>query len=321
MKVIQRLAGAVAPSAGAVVMAGGVVSVCFSATGPSWLSWSLFAVSAAVWGGLLAIFAKRRRADPGRWRREAALPSSLTLVAGTAVLGSRLAGAGRPWLAYGLLAVAVMLWLLLLPAVLAHWSTPTVGTSFLTCVATQSLAVLAAPLARRTGQPWEVYAAAVLFLLGLVLYGVVASRFDFRQVMVGAGDEWVLGGALAISTLAATTLLDASGPLGAPDGARTVLRLVTICLAWEAVAAYVPLAASELIWPRPRFDMRRWSTVFPLGMAGLVSLRMSRVFHLEVLWDLGRAVSWLALAVWLVVAAGTLRHVRNIAAGHDRPST
>lgn len=54
-------------------------------------------------------------------------------------------------------------------------------------------------------------------------------------------------------------------------------------------------------------------------MAGLVGLRMSRVFHQDVLWDLGRAVSWLALVVWLVVAAGTLRRVRDIVAACDRP--
>jgi hypothetical protein len=319
MMVIQRLAGAVSPGAGAVVMAGGVVSVCFSLTGPSWLSWSLLALSALVWVMLLAVLSVRRCADPGRWRREAALPSSLTLVAGTAVLGDRLTEAGWPWPAYGLLAVAVALWAVLLPVVLAHWSAPTVGTSFLVCVATQSLAVLAGLLARRTGQSWQMYAAAVVFVFGLVLYGVVASRFDFRQVVRGAGDEWVLGGALAISALAGTTLEEAAESLGVPGGARAVLRLATVCLACEAVAAYVPLVVSEVIWPRPRFDMRRWSTVFPLGMAGLVSLRMSRVFHQEVLWDVGRAVSWLALAVWLVVAAGTLRRVRDVATARDRP--
>ncbi|WP_329245005.1 tellurite resistance/C4-dicarboxylate transporter family protein [Actinoallomurus sp. NBC_01490] len=306
---IQRLAGAVPPGAGAVVMAGGIVSVCFSVTGPSWLSWSLFAVAAAVWAVLLPVLVARWCADPARWRREARLPASLTLVAGTAVLGSRSAGAGWSWPAYGLLAVAVLLCVVLLPVVLAHWSTPTVGTSFMVCVATQSLAVLTGLLARRSGQRWELYAATAAFVLGVVLYGVVASRFDLRQVIRGAGDEWVLGGALAISTLASTTLVEATARFGVPEGARGVLRVVTICLASEAAAAYVPLAFSEVIWPRPRFDMRRWSTVFPLGMAGLVSLRMSRVFHQKALWDLGRAVSWLALAVWLVVAAGTLRHV------------
>jgi hypothetical protein len=31
----------------------------------------------------------------------------------------------------------------------------------------------------------------------------VISRFDLRQLVVGHGDHWITGGALAISTLAA----------------------------------------------------------------------------------------------------------------------
>lgn len=300
-------------------MAGGVVSLCFSTIGPRWLSWSLFAVVAVVWVALLAIFVIRLPAEPGRWRFEAGSPSALTLAAGTAVLGSRLAGAGRPGTAHGLLVVAVVLWAVLLSPVLAHWSTPTVGTSFLVCVATQALAILTAQLARRTGHRWEMYAAAAAFVLGLALYGLVVCRFDFRQVVLGEGDQWVLGGALAISALAGTTLLDTSAALGAPAVARAALRPLTSCLGWAAVAAYVPLAVAEVIRPRLRFDTRRWSTVFPLGMAALVSLRMSRVFHRQALWDIGLALSWVAFAAWLVVAAGALRRVRNIAAASDRP--
>lgn len=78
---------------------------------------------------------------------------------------------------------------------LARWSTPTVGTGFLTCVAPQALAVLAARLAQGNGQHWEMYAAAAFFGLGLVFYGVVVCRFDFRQIVVGEGDQWVLAGA------------------------------------------------------------------------------------------------------------------------------
>ncbi|MGH3380418.1 MAG: hypothetical protein ACRDP6_37350 [Actinoallomurus sp.] len=311
---IERLARAVSPGAGAAVMAGGVVSLCFSATGSSWLSWPLFAAAAMVWVVLVAVFVTRLLTDSGRWRSEAALPSALTLVAGTAVLGTRLAEAGRPGLAQGLLVVGVALWVILLPQVLAHWSTPTLGTSFLVCVAPQALAVLAARLARGAGQRWEMYAAAAAFVLGLMLYGVVVCRFDFRQVVLGEGDQWVLGGALAISTLAGSVLLDASARLGVLEGTRAALHALASWLGWAAVAAYLPLAAAEVIRPRLRFDIRRWATVFPLGMAALASLQMSRVFHQNALWDLGRALSWLALAAWLVVAAGSLRRARDIAA-------
>ncbi|WP_405151204.1 hypothetical protein OG589_19965 [Sphaerisporangium sp. NBC_01403] len=142
---------------------------------------------------------------------------------------------------------------------LAHWSTPTVGTNFLVCVAPQALAVLAAQLARGTGQRWEMYAAAAAFVLGLVLYGVVVCRFDFRQVVLGEGDQWVLGGALAISALACSALLDASARLGAPEATRTALHICMSWLGWAAAAAYIPLTVAEAIRPRLRFDVRRWT--------------------------------------------------------------
>jgi hypothetical protein len=47
-----------------------------------------------------------------------------------------------------------------------------------------------------------------------MLYGMVVRRFDFRQVVRGAGDQWVLGGALAISALAGSALLEASAISG-----------------------------------------------------------------------------------------------------------
>lgn len=179
------------------------------------------------------------------------------------------------------------------------------------------VAVLATRLARVTGERWKVDAAAVAFVLGLMLYGMVVRRFDFRQVVRGAGDHWVLGGALAISTLAGSALLEASA-MGLPDTVRTALRIVTPWLGWAAAVVYLSLAAAEVIRPRLRFDVRRWSTVFPLGMAALATLHLSRVFHQGTLWDIGQVLSWLAFAVWLVVAAGSLRRARAIAAGPGR---
>jgi hypothetical protein len=250
----------------------GVVSLCFHTAGPSWLSRLLFTATAVMWVGIAVVLVARLPADPGRWVAEARVPSVLTLVAGTAVLGSRVAGAGRTGFSEGLLVIGAVLGATLLWPVLGHWSTPTVGTSFLVCVAPQALAVLVAQLARGTGERWEMYVAGAAFVLGLVLYGVVVGRFDFAQLVRGEGDQWVLGGALAISTLAGATLLDVSARLGAADTARTALHVLTPILGWAAAVAYVALAAAEAVRPRLRFDPRRWSTVFPLGMAALASL-------------------------------------------------
>jgi hypothetical protein len=101
------------------------------------------------------------------------------------------------------LVIAIALWLILLWPVLAHWTTPTVGVSLLLTVSTESLAVLSATLAARDHAHWLLDASLAPFLLGLAFYVFVISSFDLRQLLVGRGDHWITGGALAISTLAA----------------------------------------------------------------------------------------------------------------------
>jgi hypothetical protein len=50
---------------------------------------------------------------------------------------------------------------------------------------------------------WLLIAALVPFGLGLGLYVPVIARFDFHQLVLGRGDHWITGGAVAISALAA----------------------------------------------------------------------------------------------------------------------
>ncbi|MDF3287737.1 hypothetical protein [Streptomyces silvisoli] len=197
------------PEAAAAVMATGALSTCFALTGPQWLSGALLVVTALMWLLLFFGFLAQMVFTPGSFASMASEPASLALAAGTAVLGTRMAMLGRYGIAQGLLCVAVLLWLGLLPPVLRHWRTPTAGSAFLTSVSTQALAVLAAQLARRSGHSWEAVPAFAAFVCGLALYGVAATRFDARHVARGAGDQWVSGGALAISALAAASLLNA----------------------------------------------------------------------------------------------------------------
>jgi hypothetical protein len=50
---------------------------------------------------------------------------------------------------------------------------------------------------------WLLIATLVPFGLGLGLYVSVIARFDFHQLVLGRGDHWITGGAVAISALAA----------------------------------------------------------------------------------------------------------------------
>jgi hypothetical protein len=120
---------------------------------------------------------------------------------------------------------------------------------------------------------------------------MTVRRFDLRQILTGAGDQWVLAGALAISALAGAELGESALQLGSSAAARNTLHAFTLVVASAAAVAYVPLVAGEAIRPRARFDTRRWSTVFPIGMAGLTGLQLSSALHASALWALVAAAS------------------------------
>ncbi|MET9820748.1 tellurite resistance/C4-dicarboxylate transporter family protein [Streptomyces sp. NPDC006349] len=300
------------PAAGAAVMATGIVSVALHLTGREVLSRIALILACAAWLILAANFVYLLLADRAQWVKRAGTPGALTAVAATTVLGTRFSLLGWTLLAAVLLALAALLWPWLLVLVVRHWGRRMPGAVFLGCVATEGLAVLGATLAAATSTAWLAHAALVPFWLGIVLYLIALFRFDLRQVARGSGDHWVAGGALAISTLAGAKLLAAAGTgmylWNADDEA--VLHDLTVFLLVLDLAWYAVLLASEIVWPRLRYDVRRWSTVFPLGMTAAATLSVSAVMDVPWLDAPGRALLWIAVVGWLAVAAGAVVRAR-----------
>ncbi|MGW1746092.1 tellurite resistance/C4-dicarboxylate transporter family protein [Streptomyces sp. NPDC002092] len=300
------------PAAGAAVMATGSVSLGLHLTGYEVLSRVVLGLSCVAWAVLAAGFGVRLVREPERWRAEAGTPGALTAVAATTVLGTRFSALGRQTLAEALLALAAVLWPLLLVQVARHWQRRMPGAVFLCSVATQGLAVLGATLAEVEATAWLAHAALVLFWFGLVLYGCVLALFDLRQVTEGLGDQWVAGGALAISALAGSRLLAAdSARLYLWDGDdRGVLRAVTVALLVLDLAWYAVLLVAEAVRPRRGYDVRRWATVFPLGMTATAVLSIAAVLDAPRLKRPGEVLLWIAVAAWLAVAAGAVAAAR-----------
>ncbi|MFG2678487.1 tellurite resistance/C4-dicarboxylate transporter family protein [Streptomyces sp. NPDC048392] len=300
------------PAAGAAVMATGIVSVALHLTGREALSRISLVLACAAWLPLAANFGYLLLAERARWMKRAGTPGALTAVAATTVLGTRFSLLGWSLLAAVLLALAALLWPWLLVLVVRRWGRRMPGTVFLGCVATEGLAVLGATLAAATSTAWLAHAALVPFWLGIVLYLIALFRFDLRQVARGAGDHWVAGGALAISALAGAKLLAAAGTgmylWNADDNA--VLHDLTVFLLALDLAWYAVLVAAEIVWPRVRYDARRWSTAFPLGMTAAATLSVAAVVGVPWLDGPGRALLWIAVAGWLAVAAGAVVRAR-----------
>jgi tellurite resistance protein TehA-like permease len=303
---LDRVLEAIPPAAGAEVMGTGIVSVALSLDHHETLSRILLVIAAAMWVTLAVLVPLRARRDRARFLADIQTPPALTSVAGTAVLGTRLALLGWTWAGIAALVLATAIWALLIGVVLSHWKTPTVGASLIITVSTESLAVLAATigLVERTG--WLLVAALAPFALGLCFYVFVIARFDLHQLAVGRGDHWITGGALAISTLAAGKLLAGAKALAILGGGGGILKDMAIVL-WVLTMLWLPvLLLAELLHPRLHYDVRRWSTVFPFGMYAACSFAVGAAAHVGAITSFARVWVWIALAVWAAVLAAMI---------------
>ena len=259
--------------AGAVVMATGIMSTALELGGRHTASVVLLALTALGWACLVRV------------RGDAASPASLTIVAATCVLGTRLAMAG--WRAAGVaaLVVAVALIAALLPGVVRSLGPSVRGSAFLVVVAPVAVAVLVAKL------DWPRALAVVPLVAGAGLYGFVLRRFDLAELVRGRGDQWVAGGALAIGALAA-----AQAGLGTPS-----------LVLWAVAMLWLPaLVWGELRRPWRAYDLERWATVFPLGMYAAMSFAVGRVEGRSWILSFARGWMWIAVAGFVLTATAAV---------------
>ncbi|MEV0763428.1 tellurite resistance/C4-dicarboxylate transporter family protein [Nocardia sp. NPDC050435] len=291
------------PAAGSFVMATGILSVGLHLTGFALASRAALVLAGVAWIVLAADFTRRLLWQRARWETEAATAPALTGVAASTVLGTRCALAGWHGVAVALLVLAVAAWPVLLADVLRHWHRRMPGVAFLVCVSTEGIAVLTATLAQEGVGEWLIVAALGFFLLGIPLYVAAFARFDLTQVWRGAGDQWVASGALAISALAASKLAGWHHWTGA---GHDLLRVLTLALLGLCLIDYVILLAAELVRFRPGYDIRRWATVFPLGMSAVATLSTAAALSIRPLHALGVVLLTVAAAIWLLVCAELL---------------
>lgn len=267
---------------------------------------------------------------PGRSRLlasavERASPTAGAVVMGTGIVSVSLSLDGQPTLSkimLGLtgagiacLVLALFLWLLFTPLVLSGLDRPAAGTSLLLCVATESLAVLAATVATSSHARWLLVAAVVPFVLGLGLYVLVIMRFELSELATARGDHWIAGGSLAISTLAAGKLVAGITPLAVLGWARADLRDVTVGL-WVLTMLWLPaLLAAEAIRPRLGYDVRRWATVFPVGMYAACSFVTDSAAGVPAATSFARVWVWVAVALWVVLSLAACRRAARAFAG------
>ena len=67
-------------------------------------------------------------------------------------------------------------------------------------------------------------------------------------------------------------------------------------------------------------DVRRWATVFPLGMYAACSLATGQVTGITGIADFGQVWTWVAFTVSLLALGGLLRHGWPVLRGQHHPA-
>jgi len=328
------------PAYFALVMATGIVSLAAQDFDFPVLATGLFALNLVAYAVLAALTALRAVRYPrlffGDMTDHRLGPGFFTAVAGSCILGTQvLLIAHRPTAATGLFAVGIALWIGLTYTIftaftikrdkpsLEHGIT---GAWLIAVVATQSIAVLAALIARHWPQPHRLelnFFALSMWLWGGMFYIWIISLIFYRYSFFAfsPGDltppYWINMGAMAISTLAGARLVE-----NAPD-APFLLSLLPFLKGftvfyWATGTWWIPMLLVLGVWRHViqrfplRYDPLYWGAVFPLGMYTVATRQMAAALDLGFLDPLPVVVFVAALAAWTFAFAGLLWELRRI---------
>ena len=72
------------------------------------------------------------------------------------------------------------------------------------------------------------------------------------------------------------------------------------------------LIAAEVLRPRLSYNVRRWSTVFPVGMYAACSFIVGTLTQTPGISDFARVWVWVSLVVWVIVFAAMVRRTPGL---------
>ncbi len=314
----------------AFVMATAVVSIACHLLGLHRIAVPLVAIAwagyLALWGLTLMrliLYPRHVLTDLSDHQRA---PGFFTIVAGTCVLGTETAlVAGGTGVAGALWYLGLGLWFVVMyaffTAVTIRERKPSLadginGAWLIAAVATQSIVVLKGTLgAAAAPSPAIQFLCLAYFMVGCMLYLAIIPLIFYRLTFVrlGATDfeppYWINMGAVAISTLAGSTLLLRSETWPVLAAFTPFLKGFTLFF-WAAASWWIPLLIALTLW---RYLVRReplryeptfWGMVFPLGMYTTGTLQLSRALDLPFLMVIPEVFIHLALAAWVATFAG-----------------
>ncbi|SDQ07457.1 Tellurite resistance protein TehA [Virgibacillus salinus] len=259
-------------------------------------------------------------------------PGFFTLVAGTSVFGSQLIIVGENYiLPVYLWILAIILWVVIMytffTAVTVRRDKPTIaeginGAWLIAAVATQSVSILGTLLSPHVESGHEIilFFTLCMYFLGCMLYlniiTLIFYRFTFVNFKFAAltPPYWINMGAVAITTLAGSTLILHSDYWSLLDEITPFLKGFTLFF-WITGTWWIPLLFILMIWRHIynhypfKYDPQFWGMVFPLSMYTTSTFQLSAALGVPFLLVIPQFMVFVALAAWIIGFGGLIYHI------------
>ncbi|MDN4068514.1 tellurite resistance/C4-dicarboxylate transporter family protein [Paenibacillus sp. FSL R5-0407] len=258
-------------------------------------------------------------------------PGFFTCVAGTCVLGSQFIVVAHSYAVPAVLWIlGIVLWLIVMytffTAVTVREKKPDLGEGIngawlIAAVGTQSVSVLGTLLSPQIGSGREMvlFFTLCMFLLGCMLYlsiiTLIFYRFTFIELKYAAltPPYWINMGAVAIATLAGSTLILHVQNMPLLVEITPFLKGFTIFF-WITGTWWIPLLFILMIWRHVvhryplTYDPQFWGMAFPLAMYTTSTYQLSQALKLPFLVAIPRVMVVIAFVAWIAVLGGFIHH-------------
>src|SRR5690625_2630522 len=259
-------------------------------------------------------------------------PGFFTLIAGTCVFGSQIVTVtGNVPIALGLWILGIILWIIIMytfftsvtiRAIKPNLAEGINGAWLIAAVATQSLSILGTLLSPYIviGHDIVLFFTLCMYFLGCMLYlniiTLIFYRFTFLKLKFSAltPPYWINMGAVAITTLAGSTLILHAEQLSLLIGITPFLKGFTLFF-WITGTWWIPLLFILMIWRHVvhqfplTYEPQLWAMAFPLAMYTTGTFQLSKALQLPFLSVITYVMVCIAGLVWLLTFLGLLHHL------------
>ncbi|UJL46108.1 tellurite resistance/C4-dicarboxylate transporter family protein [Virgibacillus sp. NKC19-16] len=266
-------------------------------------------------------------------------PGFFTLVAGTSVFGSELVVVAENYtIPVYLWGLAIVLWIIIMysffAAVTVRKDKPSIeeginGAWLIAAVATQSISILGTLLIPHIEQGREIilFFTLCMYFLGCMLYLNIITLIFYRFIFVNLKHDaltppyWINMGAVAITTLAGSTLILHANYWGLITEITPFLKGFTLFF-WITGTWWMPLLFILMIWKHVynndpiTYNPQYWGMIFPLAMYTTSTYQLSEALGVPFLKVIPQIMVFVAIAAWLAGMYGLLHSLYRTVKDH-----